>query len=405
MDFASVKVLVVDDEETIRETLVESLETMGFENVRTAANGEEALERLGAEKVDLLLLDLAMPKIRGEEVVELALGRDPDLVIVVVTGFATLEKAINLMKCGIYDLLRKPFNPRMLAKKVESALLKREARRREEAPGRAFGDFELLEEISQGGSSTVWRARETATAEEVALKILLAGKTATDEQIMRFHREAQTITELRHPHIVGIRRIGAHKDQHFIAMDLIRGLPMDEWIERNDPPLREVIAILCRVGMALDYAHQREILHRDLKPSNILVDENRQPHIIDFGLAKSIREGLRITRKSRLLGTIGYISPERFSDKSGAVGVEADIFALGVILYEILTGTLPYRILKECNFLPDFTHPPTAPAAFRPGLPAGLSDATLKAVALKPEDRFHSAREFANALNKSCENL
>ncbi|MHC5038319.1 MAG: serine/threonine protein kinase [Planctomycetota bacterium] len=402
VDFSNIRVLVTDDDEAIRDTLGETLLDLGFQHVEMAANGEEALETLDRKETDLLLLDLAMPKIRGEEVVEVALDRDPDLIIIVITGFATLEKAVTLMKRGIYDLLRKPFNPHILAKKLESALLKHQAQKEGEEKPKDFGDFELIEEISRGGMGVIWRVREKATDEIVALKILIAGDQATDEQVLRFHREASTIAELRHPHIVSIRRIGVHKGQHYIAMDFIDGRPLDMWIEHKDPPLRTILHVLVQAGMALHYAHEREILHRDLKPSNILVDERMQPHIIDFGLAKSIRDNLRITEGRRLHGTIGYIAPERFGEKDRQLDARSDIYSLGVILYEILTGTYPYRLMRELDFLPDFSSTPSPPFHFRPELSRELSDAAMRAIALKPRDRFGSTREFMQVL-RDCE--
>jgi len=401
VDFNSVRVLVADDDESIRETLLEALIAMGFDNVRLAEDGERALEALGGEATDLVLLDLVMPKIRGEEVVDVALGRYPDLVIIVITGFATLDKAVSLMQKGIYDLVRKPFSPYTLARKIESALLKHEARMEGNGEEKDFGDFELLDEVSRGGMGVIWKAREKESGDVVALKVLLAGKKATDEQVLRFHREADTISKLEHPAIVSIRRVGAHKGAHYIAMDFIDGKPLDEWIEYNDPPLHAVLDVLRETAEALHFAHERHFLHRDLKPSNILVDKKRKPRIIDFGLAKSLRDDLRITERRHLHGTVGFMAPERFSDRGEGVDVRSDIFSLGVILYEILTGTFPYRMLKELEFLPDFGKPPAPPIAFRPELSESLSDSALKAIALDPVDRFQTALEFSKALEIS----
>jgi serine/threonine-protein kinase len=290
-------------------------------------------------------------------------------------------------------------------KKVESALIRHRTREAAEGKDKEFGDFILLEEISRGGVGMVWKARDKKSGQDVALKILLAGKEATDEQVVRFHREANTVAELRHPHIVAIHRIGAFRGRHFIAMDYIDGLPLDEWIEYRDPPLRTVLKVLSGAGLALHYAHEREILHRDLKPSNILVDDELHPHIIDFGLALSIRDDLRVTEGNRLHGTVGYIAPERFSDKGQELDVRVDIFSLGVILYEILTGTIPYRLVKEAGFFPDFSRPPIPPIKTRPDIEEPLSQAALKAVALNPEDRFSTAREFVEALRRGEEAL
>jgi FixJ family two-component response regulator len=403
VDFSGIRVLVADDDLVIRETLVESLLTMGFKEITTAGDGQETLECLNRSETDLLLLDLAMPRVRGEEVVEIALAQNSALVIIVITGFATLDKAVDLMKKGIYDLIRKPFHYSILARKIEAAIEKSRARKAERAGERDFGEFLLVEEISRGGAGVVWKAVEKETGDAVALKVLLAGEKATDEQILRFHREAATIAELRHPNIVAIRRIGAFKGQHFIAMDFIDGLPLDEWIERKNPGLRTILGVIAQVGRTLYYAHGREILHRDLKPSNILVDGRQTPHIIDFGLAKSIRDNLRITRKSRLHGTIGYIAPERFHDRGGEEDLRTDLFSLGVILYEILESRLPYPMFQDGQLLPDFSCPPALPRP-RPGMPGELPAIALRAVAVRPEDRFGDALEFVRAIERCLEN-
>ncbi len=402
VDFSTYKALVVDDEDSVRTVISENLGAMGFVNIDTASDGEEGLKKIRETDVDMVLLDLAMPGVPGEEVVHLALGMKPELLIIVITGFATLDKAITLMRRGIFDLLRKPFTLDEFREKIGEALLKY-SRKAAERIGKQeyFGAYRITEEIASGGGGIVYKARDANTGDTVALKVLLSDPHASEEKVLRFHREADTIRQLKHPGIVSIREVGAWNSRHFIAMDFIDGSSLDDLISAKKLNLRKSVEISADVADAVHYAHTMGILHRDLKPSNIIVDRDWKPHIIDFGLAKSFRSKEKLSNTRKIYGTLGYIAPERFT--AGAEACESpamDIFSMGVLLYEMLTNNVPYRIDSYGQFIPNFCSEPDSPTEITPGIPANLSSIVMAAINCDPSLRYASAEEFSARLRE-----
>ena len=219
-----------------------------------------------------------------------------------------------------------------------------------------FGDYELLEEIARGGMGVVYRARQVSLNRPVALKMILAGQLATPALKQRFHTEAEAAARLDHPNIVPIYEIGEHEGQHYFSMKLIEGGTLAEAaasrksasesasevksaVDSHATPLRS----WSKVARAVHYAHQRGILHRDLKPTNILLDEQGEPHVTDFGLAKLAEDDSSLTMSAAILGTPAYMSPEQAAGQSKGLTTAADIYSLGAILYELLTGQPPFR--------------------------------------------------------------
>lgn len=395
--WAEITALVADDEPVVREVIAESLRAMGMAHVDEAVDGTDAIEKLRATSYQLLMVDLAMPGATGDEVVAAAMEADPESVVIVVTGHATVDNAVELMKHGAADVVRKPFDQSLLRAKIAGALGRAEDRKAAAGNVR-FGRYEIRNEIARGGVGIVYHALDRESGESVALKILQSGADATEEQILRFHREAKTVQELRHPNIVRVRDFGSVSGRHYIVMDYIDGKPLDELIQVGELTLKRALRIGIGTALALDYAHQREILHRDVKPSNILVDDDWKPHLIDFGLARFVRETRKVTRSRRIHGTFGYIAPERFKSTNADVDVRADLFAMGVMLYEMLTGTMPYPMRAEANFLPDFSRTPTSPSEVNSEIPVELSQITLAACSSSPAERQVSARELATDL-------
>ena len=223
------------------------------------------------------------------------------------------------------------------------------------APQRFFGDYEILGELARGGMGVVYRARQVSLNRPVALKMIAAGQLATPAQLQRFRLEAEAAARLDHPNIVPIYEIGEHQGQHFYSMKLIEGgslavrMTNDEYRMTGagggfhpSCGIRHWSFVISKVARAVHYAHQRGVLHRDLKPTNILIDAQGQPHVTDFGLAKLFEEETTLTRSSAILGTPAYMAPELAAGKAAEATTAADVYSLGAVLYELLSGQPPF---------------------------------------------------------------
>ncbi|KPJ71989.1 MAG: hypothetical protein AMS14_08735, partial [Planctomycetes bacterium DG_20] len=208
---------------------------------------------------------------------------------------------------------------------------------------RYFGDYELLEEIGRAGMGVVYRARQVSLDRLVAVKMILAGQLATDEDVKRFHVEAQAAAALDHPGVVPIYEVGEHEGQHYFSMGLVEGQNLAERLSSGPLQPRKAAELTRKVAEAVAYAHAQGVIHRDLKPANVLLDENDQPRITDFGLAKRVEADGGLTDTGSVLGTPNYMPPEQASGKSALIGPTADVYSLGAILYALLAGRPPFQ--------------------------------------------------------------
>jgi FixJ family two-component response regulator/predicted Ser/Thr protein kinase len=395
---SALRALVVDDEPHIRALLVRLLQQSGFTRIEELPDGRAAVNAVERERVDLMLLDLAMPELRGEEVARRTLQLWPRAAVIVITGHATIEGAVELMKVGIFDLVRKPFEFRTLRATLGRAVDRLGAQQPAPvAAARQIGPYTVVAELASGGMGTVYRARDAQRERDVALKVLRVGRP-DPEQVVRFQMEASTLARLQHPNIVAVHDIGLHEGVHYIAMEFVEGVHLGELIYANRLSFRRGLDLLATVAEAVEHAHQHGVLHRDLKPSNVLVDPHGAPHIIDFGLAKYLHSSLRLTRTDLVLGTFGYLAPERLF--GGLIDQGVDIFSLGAILFEMLTHTLPYEREDDPEGFPVFTEPPAPPSRRNTAVPPMLDAICLRAIAVERSARYASAGAFAGDLRR-----
>ncbi len=266
---------------------------------------------------------------------------------------------------------------------------------------REFGPYELLEEVGRGGMGVVYKARQKALDRTVAVKMILATHLASPEHIRRFQVEAWAAARLRHSNITQIHDVGQQFGQHYFTMEYVEGESLAQRIARQRLSFDAVVRLMSVVARAVDHLHAQGVVHRDLKPSNILLDRDEQPYVTDFGLAKVFLPGSEATTTGVIAGTPSYMAPEQASGRSSEVGPATDIYSLGAILFELLTGEPPFRRENPLDTLLDILgREPRYPRQLNPRVPHGLELICLKCLAKSPADRYRSAAALADDLER-----
>jgi hypothetical protein len=262
-----------------------------------------------------------------------------------------------------------------------------------------FGRYRILKKLGQGGMGSVYLAHDSQLDRQVALKVPLFTAGGKPEVLERFYREARAAATLSHPNICPVHDVGTIDGTPYVTMAFIEGKSLAELIPGDKGlPQKEVAAVVRKLALAMQEAHARGIVHRDLKPANVMINQRSQPVIMDFGLARREQEEARLTKSGSVLGTPAYMSPEQVSGDVKAVGPASDVYSLGVILYELLTGELPFTGPAMAMLGQILTQEPPRPSTLRPNLDPALEAVCLKAMAKKVAARYASMGELAAAL-------
>lgn len=258
-----------------------------------------------------------------------------------------------------------------------------------------FGEYELLHEIARGGMGVVYKARQTKLNRIVALKMILSGSFADNEQVRRFQTEAEAAANLDHPGIVPVFEIGQHEGHHYFSMAYIPGKTLKDLITGMPMAPRAAAEIVSKIATAVAYAHFNGVIHRDLKPANVLIDDNGVPKVTDFGLAKlSGRSDL--TSTGQVIGTPNYMAPEQAAGRTSDVNSASDIYSLGAILYEALTGRPPFQSSNPMETIKQVVEKePVSPRHLNPAIPRDLDTICLKCLDKDQLRRYSSSEELA----------
>jgi len=271
----------------------------------------------------------------------------------------------------------------------------------ESSPLGTFGDYDLLDEIARGGMGVVYKARQKNLGRIVAVKMILSGSQAGKDFVRRFRTESAAAAILQHPNIVAIHDVGVHEGRHYFSMDYVEGQDLSQRVGQQPLPANKAARCVEIIAEAIHYAHERGILHRDLKPSNVLIDSNDQPRITDFGLARRLDGDSSLTMSGQVLGSPNFMPPEQAGGKRGKVGRPSDVYALGGILYYLLTARAPFQADSLENTLTQVINAePVSPRALNPSIPRDLETITLKCLEKEPSRRFQSAQELADELGR-----
>jgi TolB-like protein/Tfp pilus assembly protein PilF/predicted Ser/Thr protein kinase len=262
-----------------------------------------------------------------------------------------------------------------------------------------LGDYELLEEVGRGGQGVVFRARQKSLDRIVALKVISLGQWASEAHLKRFRREAHAAASLDHPSIVPIYEVGERDGSCYFSMKFVEGGQLDEVVRQTPMSIRQAAELIAKVARTVHYAHEHGILHRDIKPGNILLDRNGEPHLTDFGLARLLDTQSSVTRTIDVLGTPSYMAPEQAAGETTKLSKATDVYGLGAVLYQLLTGQPPFaggttyetiRLLRDTD--------PRPPRLLNPKLGREVSTICLKCLEKDPKRRYSSALALAEDL-------
>jgi WD40 repeat protein len=261
--------------------------------------------------------------------------------------------------------------------------------------------YEILGVLGRGGMGVVYHARQTKLKRLVALKMILAGAHAGPQELERFRLEAEAIARLQHPNVVQIYEVGEHEGKPYFSLEFVDGGSLQNTLTGTPLPAREAARLVETLALAMQAAHQLGVIHRDLKPANVLLTKTGIPKITDFGLAKQLGQDSGQTHTGQIMGTPSYMAPEQVAGNVKTIGAAADIYALGAILYELLTGRPPFKAASVLDTLEQVrTQEPVPPSQLQPKTPRDLETICLKCLQKEPSKRYENAASLADDLQR-----
>lgn len=414
----SQKVLVIDDDKALCGVVVDFLQAKGLD-VTSYNSVEAASDALSRAQFDLLILDWDLPGISGFDYCKQYRESGGLAPVLMMTGHDSIDDKEMGLEIGADDYLSKPFSLRELHARVKS-MLRRSSEYSKPAPepvpdqdaelmpGFSLdGKYRLEQPIGRGGMAQVWLATDLKIAREVVIKLMHKHLAGEEESMKRFEHECRLMAQIKHPNVVTIYDAGCYRNWlPYLVMEYIKGESLRDLIDERGPaPIKAAVAITTQICAGLQDAHDAGIVHRDLKPENIMIQDRsyRQDavKIADFGIARLLGSKERITRDGMVIGTIEYISPEQLEDAE--IDGRTDLYALGVMLFEILTGEMPFNAKTvEGMMMQHLLSKPELPSSKREDIAPGsdLDQIVEKCLQKKARNRFQSADELREALTR-----
>jgi len=403
------RILVVDDETMMRSLIGDALKPFDY-HIDFSATSGNALENLIDYEYSLILIDWDLPGISGRELLRYCKKNHPLMEIIMISGNAATSDVVDVVKDGAFDFLAKPFTIEKLVGTVKAGLdyhlEQREKRlvnssvidvagiRKEPIPG-----YKTVGVLGTGTTGVVLLVEKDN--EQFALKVLRQEKRDNmNVHVKRMLREAKALGGIRHKNVVRIYESGcpANSKMPYILMEHVEGKSLVEFIKNRTLNLEQILYIIAQIASALDAVHRRGIVHRDIKPGNVLLEDGYNVKLVDFGIAQLSDSSLTLTREA--LGSPAYMSPESF-DSKGSLDQKSDIYSLGVVAYELLTGMKPFYGETVSGVMNSILNErPVAPKELLPELPEQVQNIIGNMLHKAPEDRFQTAADVVQAINQ-----